>query len=79
MFADPNFIAPDFAAVSLGYLSLHERRLPALIAVMPRANSLRERAIVAAIRWRAENPTAAEAVRQPLRFERRPDYATVRQ
>lgn len=49
---DPSYMSPEFAVASAGYLSLDPRRLPDMLAALPEPVSARERAVVAAIRWR---------------------------
>jgi hypothetical protein len=78
IYNDPNYISADFISVSLGYLSLHERRLPDLLRILPAPASTREKAIAAAIRWGVDNPNMWSTMRQSYRFERRPEEAVVR-
>jgi len=52
MSVDPGYMSPEFASASAGYLRAPVERLPAMLAALPEPVSDRERAVVAAIRWR---------------------------
>ena len=49
---DPGYMSPEFATASAGYLRVPVERLPAMLRGLPEPVSDRERAVVAAIRWR---------------------------
>lgn len=67
-----NYVSAEFAAVSLGYLGLHVRRLSELLDKLPEPRSARERAIVYAVRWGVDNPVSWEAMRRRRVFDDRP-------
>jgi len=52
---DPGYMSPEFALACAGYLRLETAHLPAMLRALPSPVSERERAVVAAIRWRLEH------------------------
>jgi hypothetical protein len=48
-------MSPEFALACAGYLRLETAHLPAMLRALPSPVSERERAVVAAIRWRLEH------------------------
>ena len=61
MSSDPSFMSPEFALACQGYLSIDVRRLPDMLRALPAAESQRERAVVAAIRYRLDRQTKRRA------------------
>jgi hypothetical protein len=59
---DAGYMSPEFALASCGYLSLDPRRLPEMLDRLPAPVSRRERAVVAAIRWRIGHASRRFAV-----------------
>jgi len=59
---DPDYMSSEFAIACQGYLSIDPCRLPDMLCALPDPVSARERAVVAAIRWRmlAQEAVAAE-------------------
>ena len=73
----PNFdyVSPEFERAIHGYISCDVERIPAMLQNLPLPVSMRERAIVAALRWRLDNPASDAKRLEPLVFERRPAVA----
>ncbi len=49
---DYGYMSPEFALISAGYLRVEVEQLPVMLRALPDPVSIRERAVVAAIRWR---------------------------
>jgi hypothetical protein len=75
MFENPNYVSPDFAIASLGYLSAPARRLNDLLSRLPPPVSRREQAIVSAVEWGVGNGPLWDRALQPLRLERRATFS----
>jgi hypothetical protein len=75
MFENPNYVSPDFAIASLGYLSAPAHRLGDLLSRLPPPVSRREQAIALAIGWGVRNGLLWDRALQPLRLERRATFS----
>lgn len=64
---NPDYLSPAFQAASAGYLSTPARCLPELLNALPFPTSLRERAIVDAIRDGIRDPARWEQNRKPIK------------
>jgi hypothetical protein len=73
----PNFdhVSPEFERAIHGYISCGAERVPVMLQNLPLPVSMRERAIVAALRWRLDNPASDAKRLEPLVFEHRPAVA----
>lgn len=57
---DHGYMSPEFALISAGYLRVDVCHLPAMLRALPDPVSIRERAVVAAIRWRINHARLTE-------------------
>ena len=57
---DCGYMSPEFALISSGYLRVDVGQLPAMLRALPEPVSIRERAVVAAIRWRINHARLTE-------------------
>lgn len=78
MILNPDFLSPAFQSAAAGYLSTHARDLPALLGRIASSVtsewtlSMRERAILEAVREGVRNPARWEANRQPITLRLKP-------
>jgi hypothetical protein len=57
---DHGYMSPEFALACAGYFRLDPAQLPAMLRALPDPVSIRERAVVAAIRWRIAHARISE-------------------
>jgi hypothetical protein len=67
---DPNYLSVDFAASSRGYLSTPASALSTFLHKLPTPISMREYAIVEAIKHGIAYPTRWEQNRKPIKLSR---------